>query len=543
MPSETRAPSALGSIAQAVSRSRPVVGPIRRHVTYWLRTLIATALAVSIVAACSSAPSDSGAKASAAGPGLHARVKATVDEHAKVGVAHLVRATKVWKLTSAKPVDGAVTVRLPLLRRPRANEVVVGLTAEHRSGPWTPVAATVSARGRTVSLSTTHFSWFTGLFTDVGDAISAAKRNVIDGLTSEAFAEAAPPSCANEAQARTGGFAITSVAKDTVYWCFGVEAGQRVLRVVNRRRYPLSVSHLGLTTMTQGHWNGLATLSRIGSGQRAVIAPSEAITFRVDAANGLSSVLHTEFDGFGQALYQLQVGVQTALDLMTAFGFKPATTAIDAAADLASFGDCATALENPSDAGALLAKCFGVKNMIDTFGVKALLIAPLMVASGLSEFFHSEFNALGDQLNRRDEYTIRITSTPPPTTTTTAAAPASFGAFTGEWRTHVGSAVIRGDGTVVLLWFVNDPGTDPPSSGDVEIDLKLVSASGNSAEARVTARKVPPGLDPNAGTGNVLNLQPGDTYTFSLSPPGLVGTGSNADMQWCDDSHNGQCGG
>lgn len=507
--------------------------------------LAAIVVAVSIVAACSSAPGDArGGTASAAGPGLHARAKATVDEHAKVRVAHLALATKVWRLTSAKPVDGEVTVRLPLVRRPRANEVVVGLAAEHRSGPWTPVAAALGARGRTVSLSTTHFSWFTGLFANVGDAIRAAKRNIIDGLTSGAFAEAAPPTCADEAQARTGGYAITSDAKDTVYWCFGIEASQRILRVVDRRRYPLSVSHPGLTTITQGHWNGLAILSRIGSGQRAIIAPREAITFRVDAANGLPAVLHTELDGFGQALYQLQVGVQTALDLMTAFGFKSATTAIDAAAHLASFGDCATVLENPSDAGALLAKCFGVKNMIDTFGVKALLIAPLMVASGLIEFFHGEFNALGDQLNRRDEYTIRITSTTPPTTTTTTtAAPTDFGAFVGQWRTHVGTAVIRGDGTVVLTWFVNDSRTDPPTSGDVEIDLKLVSTSGNSAEALVTARKVPPGLDPNAGTGNVLNLQTGDAYTFSLSPPGLVGTGPNADMQWCDDSHNGECGG
>jgi hypothetical protein len=127
------------------------------------------------------------------------------------------------------------------------------------------------------------------------------------------------------------------------------------------------VSHQGLTTLTQGHWNGLATLSRIASGKRAVIAPREAITFRVDAANGTRAALHTELDGFGQSLYQLQIGVQTALDLMTAFGFKAATTAIDASAHLASFADCATALENPTDAGALLKKCFSVKNIIEAF--------------------------------------------------------------------------------------------------------------------------------------------------------------------------------
>jgi hypothetical protein len=395
--------------------------------------IVVIAVACSLVAAACSTGSDhksgnaAARLATAAGPGLHGPVSAAIDERAHVGIAHLVPATKVWRLTSESPVDGRVTVRLPLLRRPRQSEVVVGLTAKRRSGPWTPLAASIDPDGRFVLLATTHFSWFSGLFADVGDAIREAKRNIVDGLTSDNFAEAVPPRCAGEDQARTGGYTISSDSKDTVYWCFGVEGGRRILRVVDRRRYPLSVSHSGLTTITQGHWNGLATLSRIASGERAVIAPREAITFRVDAVNGSRAVLHTELDGFGQSLYQLQIGVQTALDLMTAFGFKSATTAVYASAHLAGIADCATALENPADAGALLTKCLSVKNIIETFGIRALLIAPIMVASGLIEFFRSELNALGDQLNRRDEYTIRITTTRSPTATSPQLEPDGLG--------------------------------------------------------------------------------------------------------------------
>ncbi len=259
-------------------------------------------------------------------------------------------------------------------------------------------------------ISTTHFSFFGGLFADVGDVIKIAKKNIFDGLTSNFVVEAEPPTCESETEARSGGYSIGSDAKDTVNWCFGIEGGQRILRVVNRRRYPLSMSHPGLTTITEGHLNGLATSSRWGSGDRGVIAPREAMTFRVDAANGSTAVLHTEFDGLGQSLYQLQVGVQTALDLMTAFGFKATKSAVTVAAGLVGASDCATTLEHPTDAGSILSKCFGVGNMIRVLGTSALLVAPLMVASGLIEFFHSEFNAVGDQVSHRDDYSIRITS-------------------------------------------------------------------------------------------------------------------------------------
>jgi hypothetical protein len=346
--------------------------------------------------------------ATATGPGVHGPIRAEIDERAHVGVAGLVPATGVWRLSSSQPVDGPIAVRLPLLRAPRSNEVVVGLTAERRTGPWVPVAARLDSSGRTVVLSTTHFSWFSGLFANVEDAIRTLKDNIVDGLTSNAFAEARPPRCAEESRARTEGYSITSDSKDTVYWCFGIEGNRRILRVVDRRRYPLSVGHQGLTTLTQGHWNGLATLSRVASGQRAVIAPSESVTFRVDARDGSHALLRTEFDGFGQSLYQLQVGVQTALELLTAFGFRSATAAVEASARLAGITNCATALENPPDVGALIRKCFSVRNLIEAFGTRALLIAPIMLASTFIEFFRSEFNALGDQLNRRDRYAIRI---------------------------------------------------------------------------------------------------------------------------------------
>lgn len=271
----------------------------------------------------------------------------------------------------------------------------------------------------------------------------------------------------------------------------------------------LSVSHAGLTVITPGHWNGIATLSRIASGKRAVIAPREAITFRVDAANGTRAIWRTEFDGFGQALYQLQIGAQTALDLMTGFGFKKATTAIEVSAKLARIANCASALENPTDGGALIKKCFNVKNTVEVFGTHALLIAPIMVASTFNEFSRSEFNALGDQLNQRDTYTIQITTAPPPTTTTTTTTPVDAALFVGSWQTHAGVININSSGAVTITWFLNDPFQDPPASGDVVIGLQITSTSGRTATARVLSRTDPPAIDPTVGPGAGPDLHVG----------------------------------
>jgi hypothetical protein len=117
---------------------------VRRLSSLCLCRVAAAAIAISLVAAgCSSGsgratPKAAPQLATATGPGVHGPVNAAIDDRATVGVARLLPATRVWRLKSVNAVDGRVTVRLPLLRPPRPNESVVGLTAERPSGPWTP---------------------------------------------------------------------------------------------------------------------------------------------------------------------------------------------------------------------------------------------------------------------------------------------------------------------------------------------------------------------------------------------------------------------
>ena len=119
------------------------------------------------------------------------------------------------------------------------------------------------------------------------------------------------------------------------------------------------------------------------------------------------------------------------------------------------------------------------------------------------------------------------------------ATSADFSRFAGEWTAHVSGITVDASGNVTMTWFFNDPSTDPPASGDVNLRLKIIRASGETATARVVARTDPEGYQPDFGPGAGPSVQVGDTYTFTLQSPGVVGEDA---LQWCDDSHSGQCG-
>jgi hypothetical protein len=279
---------------------------------------------------------------------------------------------------------------------------------------------------RHAAVRVAHLSYFRIFGIDVGDALQALKRDIFDGITGSVLAEAARPACANETGARTDGYSIASNSSDTVYWCLGVEGGRHVLRVVNNRRYPLAVRHPGLTVVDTGQVpRNLAQLgSRLTSGQETIISPRDTVVFGADLLPGATGGISTELDGVGWSLYQLQVGVESALALLTRFGIGSGEKSIDVLDKIVGSANCATAIGQPG--GDLIAKCFNPKQLLDVLGWKGLVIAPVMVSGTIVDFFQGAFNALFDQFNHRDMYRIVIArkaeTVPPSTATTTPAA-------------------------------------------------------------------------------------------------------------------------
>lgn len=316
-----------------------------------------------------------------------------------------------------------MTVRFRLSRPLPKGYVLSGATREE-GALWVPLPVRASANGRYATVHVHKLSDFIFFGINVSQALRTVKQNVIDGLLAGATSEASPPRCDSESQARENGFSIASDSGSAVYWCLGVENGKRVLKVVNNRRYTLDLNHPGLTVISPGSFHlELASLARAGSGNATVLAPRDQATFGVGLKPGKSGGISTSYDGLAQSLFQLQFGVQTALAVLTSLGSAGKATMLGAMQKLLSATGCASALGG--SAGDVLAKCFSPSQIIKAFGFKGLFIAPLMVAGPFVNFFRSEFNSIGDQLNGRSHYRIAIrnTSTPARPTTTTQAAP------------------------------------------------------------------------------------------------------------------------
>lgn len=128
----------------------------------------------------------------------------------------------------------------------QGNTVVVMANAIHTKEGWVPVAAKLSADRQSASIVVDHLSWFQALEDLVGntaDTFMSEIRQSFDDLVDGSTAEADKPKCENEKQARGDGYTIDSSSKVTLYWCFGMQDGKRILKVVNRMRYPLDVRH------------------------------------------------------------------------------------------------------------------------------------------------------------------------------------------------------------------------------------------------------------------------------------------------------------
>lgn len=317
--------------------------------------------------------------------------------------------SRTYRLSPPGPLARPQTVRLPLTRRVPTGWAVVAATAETSQGPWSYLPASLSRDRRTAIFTTTHHSIFTVIGEDVGSLLSFFRTQFLDGLSSGATAEAARPSCASQQAARSG-YSVQSSAGPTVYWCFGLDsAGQRILRVVNNRLYPLEVQHPGLALAEQPSldYGSLASLSHLLSGHLSILAPGAQIGYRVSLASGQAAGAQTTADGFGQSLFALQTGINALLAILTRFGTGGAAKGVTVMNDALGDAACADAMfaGNP---GSILASCLSPKDMTDYFGTAGVLLAPLAAAGGLADFFASEFQGLHDIWTNKDQYTILV---------------------------------------------------------------------------------------------------------------------------------------
>lgn len=368
---------------------------------------LATVMAVGIAAGCSQGARPA---ASAAGPASRPAAVTAAAPHLR----HVAVFSRTYQLSPSGPLPRPQTVRLPLTRRVPPGWAIIMATAETSQGPWTFLPAKLSADRRTAIFTTVHHSIFTVIGEDVRSLLGLFKTQFLDGLSSGATVSATQPSCAGGSSARSG-YIVQSTAGPTVYWCFGMDSsGQRILRIVNNRLYPLEIQHPGLTVAEQQaiDYGSLASLSHLLSSRMSILAPGAQIGYRVGLAPGREAGAQTAADGLGQGLFALQTGINALLAILTRFGAGGASKGITAMNDALGDAACADAL-SAGNPGSILASCLSPKDMIDYFGTAGLLLAPLAAAGGLADFFASEFQGLRDILTGHDTYQIIVTRAGP----------------------------------------------------------------------------------------------------------------------------------
>jgi hypothetical protein len=346
------------------------------------------------------------------------------------------------------PLVKPVELTFKLERPPSDDEAILVASSESPNGPWTLLNPAVSADKTVATVQTDHFSLWQVLTTSISGLVKAFKKEVLDGLGGDLTTEAEKPQCVDEEQARQSGYQITSSSKDTVYWCFGIEEGKHVLKVVNRRRYPLTMDHPGLTLLSSGKfWPEISQLARLGSGDRTVLFPFDEVVMLADLPDGRSGGISTDFDRLAQTWYTLQVGVDTAAGILTRFGAGEGVISngaviksrfdliVKGMSDVLKVSGCSKAVRD-LNVGTIFKECFDPKDIMTALGWKGLPFALISALGEVVEFFKSSFNAIGDQLNGRSEYQLKIVHTD---------ARQVIAPFVGQWYVHGGSLTIWQD--------------------------------------------------------------------------------------------------
>jgi hypothetical protein len=241
------------------------------------RSIIIVVLAALLLASCSQNVPDSGT-ATVSGAHLPAGLQVT---SANASPARGFTALSgVVRVAPSGPLESTAIIHIDLDHSVPNGDAVVVRISELVHGPWSLLAATLSADRQAVDVDTMHFSFFQALGFDVDAAAATFKSDFLDGLDGGATMSVVQPSCQGDATARTDGYSITSSTTDTVYSCFGMNGSDRVLKVTDDRRYPLEVFHPGLTVSQGGSidWGQLSSLSHFGSGRDTIIAPGDTVT-------------------------------------------------------------------------------------------------------------------------------------------------------------------------------------------------------------------------------------------------------------------------
>jgi hypothetical protein len=414
--------------------------------------------------------------------------------------------------------------------------------------------------GKYAYITVTRLSWWEPVLRDAQALLNAFKdemRKGFDALTGDATTVSEPAECEGESTAKAKGYTIKAQG-DSVHYCLGWKNNAPYMKEINNRRYALQIQHPGLDAKyVKNTTLDLSELARLGNGKWTILSAFDGAEFNLKK---MPAGTQAEFGGEANALYQLQFGVETLINIMTRFGagggvIKNGAITLTSADRIAEFTskflqvkDCGSQIFNPGDVsfGSLLSKCFDPATLGDIFGWRGVLVGAVMVVGPLVEFFRSQFDALGDMLNGHDKTTIIVSyQKPNPLAKYTA----------NHWHRHESGFDVAKDGTATMYvgfgageipgcgyWctFNANLKVTPNSDGTLTGTYTKVwfSAANSVEDSKLHDIPTPPASVsdpfPHAGDTTTIKTQPDNQLNIS----GLGDPGSD----WCGPNSKSNCG-
>lgn len=463
--------------------------------------------------------------------------------------------------TGAKPLATALTglvqvtpsgdlgrqsvLRFKLNHKVASGDRVFIATREANTGPWQFVTPTISADGLYAIVTTRHFSFWQTWLLNIGNLASTFSTDVVDTLTGRTEAPD-KPKCTQDyfgPNAPKDNYKVASTTNtSTIYWCFGVENSQHILRVVNRQSYPIQFAFpKGVTVLDHGTFGISAEhMANLGvSAGHAIVLQGDSMTFKLNLSSGETARFVSEFSGWAQQLYTLDVGFDSLVAILTKFGLgdgigTDTPKAFEQINKMLGVRDCLTAVRN-GHPGEIYAACFPELASGDPFGKIGTLIVLSVVTfvTTLATYFTEAFQSMYDSIAGKDRYTVEVGNIPTD----------PFAAFEQPWGRHASSLSVKKDGTGALMvgmgaGSVDGCGTWCAFNATLKFTPGSNGLTGTYTKVWYTTTPLSGGSTvvvaspPSSVTQGLPNV--GDTMTLSLRPHDMLRVeGVIPGSDWC----------
>ena len=319
--------------------------------------------------------------------------------------------TPLSDIYSITPMDlyavGAVTapVRVSFALRSvvAAGTPIVAMTRASTGEPWTYLPAVLSSDRRHAQVTTTGLGDFAAVTVDAAGTLTAFTNGFGDAMAGGATASVDAPSCTGQEAARRDGYSAGATSADAVLWCFGAQDGHRVLKVTDRRPYPIEVAHPGLPLLDlSGGWAGL---DRVQSGTDTILGPGGTATYDAALIHVPAQTISTTIDGVGQSLYALQAAIAAFASVLSGVD-AGATTVAGAADKLLALPSCTATIGK--GASAIVAGCLSGNDVVVAFGTDGLLLVPLVTSGSVASIVQNDWAGFVDQFDRYSRASIAV---------------------------------------------------------------------------------------------------------------------------------------